>query len=77
MKPQKHTFSFYFLNIPLGGEGGGPKKVEYLLTSPINQFQDHSHQNRLGKCSPGPICLPQVSKKYFKKSTKHFSKPDC
>ena len=31
---------------------GGSKKVDDLPTSPINQFRDHSHRNRIEKLVP-------------------------
>ena len=56
--------------------GGGPKKVEYLPTSPNNQFQDHSHQNRLEKCMPRAYFFAIGFKKMIKKINKTVSKPD-
>ena len=32
--------------------GGGPKKVDDLLTSPINQFRDYFIRNRIEKLVP-------------------------
>jgi len=56
--------------------GGGPKKVEYLPTSPNNQFQDHYHQDRLEKCMPRAYFFAIGFKKMIKKINKTVSKPD-
>ena len=44
------NFLVTFLNISLGG--WGQRKVDVLLTSPINQFRDYFIRNRLEKLVP-------------------------
>ena len=43
--------------------GGGPRNVNDLPTSPINQFQDHSHRNRIEKLVPVNYRFPTDSQK--------------
>ena len=53
-KHQKHEFSGYFLNIPMGTN----KKSHVFSELICNQFRDHTHKSRLKKLMP----LKDVSK---------------
>ena len=55
--------------------GWGPRKVDDLVTSPINQFRDYFIRNRLEKLVP-VITSPRTSKTEETKSTKPFSNLD-
>ena len=56
--------------------GGGPKKVNDLLTSPSNQFRDYFIRNRLEKLVPLNYEIIQNSQKSLKKIDKPFSNLD-
>ena len=46
--------------------GGGPRKVNDLLTSPINQFRDYFIRNRIEKLVPLNYRFPTDNKKSLK-----------
>ena len=52
--------------------GVGPRNVNDLTTSPINQFRDHSHRNRIEKLVPLNYRFPTDNKNHQTKSTKPF-----
>ena len=47
--------------------GVGPRNVNDLTTSPINQFRDHSHRNRIEKLVPLNYRFPTDNKKNITK----------
>ena len=54
----------------------GPRKVDDLVTSPINQFWDYFIRNRIEKLVPVNYQFPTGNKKHLKTSTKPFSNLD-
>ena len=69
-KPQKHYFLVIFSIF-----GGGPRKVDDLPTSPINQFRDHFIRNRIEKLVPVNYRFPTGNKKTPKQIDTTVFKP--
>ena len=55
--------------------GWGPRKVDDLVTSPINQFRDYFIRNRLEKLVPVNYRFPTGNKKTLKQIDQTVFKP--